>query len=552
MLLAAICYLLITALLFHNLLPVLTTSLPGDLGDPLLNTSILAWNANHLPLSAGWWDFPSFAPLSGVTAFTEHLLGAYPVTSPIVWETGNAVLAYNVLLLACFPLNGLATYALVRELTGSASGALVGGCAFAFAPFISNHLPHVQMLMAFGMPLALVALHRYANHGRGRDLVWFGIAWLDVLLSNAYFLVFFPILVTLWMAWFVRRIAMRRWLAVVATAALATLPLLPLLIGYHTRQTAYGFARNYGEVLAFSAGVHSLAGVSYFSVLWKEWLPATYSEASLFPGFTIAALALVGIAYGTRSDEHRAWRRVALFYFAGTFLMWTFALGPVVRWSAVRVPPRYGPYWLLLHLPGAFSIRVPARAWLPGILCLAVCAGFGAATLASRRHGRWLIAVFVALIAAEGWFAVDTPRVPTPPALDVGVPRGALVLDLPMNADYGDARAQYLAVLGEYRVVNGYSGYSPPHHAPLSQALLRRSPQVFEPFRARADLYVIVRPEVEQASIDWLEMQPRIGRLPDVGDWRVYRLPREGSGPEPPPVLPLPQPGQVALRVVGQ
>ena len=552
MLLAAICYVVITALLFHHLLPVLTTSLPSDLGDPLLNTSILAWNAKHLPLTAAWWNFPSFAPLSGVTAFTEHLLGVYPLTSPIVWETGNAVLAYNVLFLACFPLNGLATYALVRELTGSAAGALVGGFAFAFAPFISNQLPHVQMLTAFGMPFALFALHRYINHGRIRDLVWFGVAWLEVLLSNAYFLVFFPILVAFWMAWFFRRSAIRRCLAIAAMVAIATVPLLPLVIGYYMRQNAYGFARNYLEVLAFSAGIHSLAGVSDFSVLWNGWLPTTYGEASLFPGFTIAALALVGIAYGGRVDEHRSRRSVALFYFAGAFLMWTFALGPVVRWSGVRVPPRYGPYWLLLQLPGAFSIRVPARAWLPGILCLAVCAGFGAATLAVRRHGRWLMPLFVALIVAEGWFVARTPTVPTPPVLDVGVPQGAVVLDLPMSADYGDARAQYLAVLGEYRVVNGYSGYSPPHHAPLREALLRHTPQLFQPFRERADLYVIVRPEVEQDFVDWLETEHGIGRLPDVGDWRVYRLPREGSGPAPPPMLPLPPPGQVALRVVGQ
>src|SRR5215510_3157183 len=334
------------------------------------------------------------------------------------------------------------------------------------------------------------------THGPARDLVWFGVAWLEVLLSNAYFLVFFPILVALWMVWFFRRSAIRRSLAIAATVAIATVPLLPLVIGYYTRQTAYGFARNYVEVLAFSAGIHSFAGVSYFSVLWKEWLPTTYGEASLFPGFTIVALALVGIAYGALSDKHRAWRRVTLFYFAGAFLMWTFALGPVVRWSGVRIPPRYGPYWLLLHLPGAFSIRVPARAWLPGVLCLAVCAGFGATALMSRRHGRWLLPVFVALIAAEGWFVVDTPTVPTPPVLDVGVPRGAVVLDLPMSVDFGDSRAQYLAVLGEYRVVNGYSGYSPPHHAPLYQALLRHTPQVFEPFRERADLYMIVRPEI--------------------------------------------------------
>jgi hypothetical protein len=160
--------------------------------------------------------------------------------------------------------------------------------------------------------------------------------------------------------------------------------------------------------------------------------------------------------------------------------------------------------------------------------------------------------VFVALIVAEGWCVAATPTVPTPPVLDLGVPQGAVVLDLPMGADYRDARAQYLAVLGEYRVVNGYSGYSPPHHAPLYQALLRHTPQVFEPFRERADLYMIVRPEIEQDFVDWLETQHGIGRLPDVGDWRVYRLPRESSGPVPPLMLPLPEPGQVALRVVGQ
>src|SRR6185436_17726752 len=99
----------ITALLFRNLLLVITTDLFSDLGDPLLNCAVLEWNATHLPLTTGWWNFPSFAPLSGVTAFTEHLLGAYPIASPVIWITGNPVLAYNVVLLLCFPLNGVAT-----------------------------------------------------------------------------------------------------------------------------------------------------------------------------------------------------------------------------------------------------------------------------------------------------------------------------------------------------------------------------------------------------------------------------------------------------------
>src|SRR6185503_10918662 len=230
--------------------------------DPLLNTSILAWNAKHLPLTVDWWNFPAFAPLSGVTAFTEHLLGAYPLTSPIIWVTGNPVLAYNALQLLTLPLNGVAAFALVRELTGSSISAFIGGLAFAFAPFTGEHVSHIQMLMAFGMPLALYGLHRYLKHGATRDLVWFGLGSLNVMMSNAYMLVFFPILMALWTIWFLRRADARRLLAIGVSACVATIPVVPLLIGYHVRQTAYGLFRSYSEIVSQSAGIQSLAGIN--------------------------------------------------------------------------------------------------------------------------------------------------------------------------------------------------------------------------------------------------------------------------------------------------
>src|SRR5687768_17586849 len=114
---AAAVYALITAVLFRDLLPVIHTHLL-DLGDPLLNASILAWSARQVPLSEAWWNFPSFAPLAGVTAFTEHLLGAYPLASPIIWATRKPVLAHNLLQFGSLVLNGAATFALVRALTG--------------------------------------------------------------------------------------------------------------------------------------------------------------------------------------------------------------------------------------------------------------------------------------------------------------------------------------------------------------------------------------------------------------------------------------------------
>ena len=158
---AAFVYAAVTALLFRNLLPGLTTHLYSDLGDPLLNAAILAWNAKQVPLSEGWWNFPAFAPVAGVTTFTEHLLLTYPVASPIIWATGNPILAANVVFLAAPVLNAVATFALVRELTQSTAGAFVAGLAFAFAPYQSSQLSHIQTMTAFGMPMALLGLLVY-------------------------------------------------------------------------------------------------------------------------------------------------------------------------------------------------------------------------------------------------------------------------------------------------------------------------------------------------------------------------------------------------------
>jgi len=527
MALAALCYLLVAALLFRHLLPVVTTHLFGDLGDPLLNTSILAWNAKHLPLTADWWNFPSFTPLSGVTAFTEHLLGAYPLTSPIIWTTGNPVLAYNVLELASITLNGVAAFALVRELTQSKAGAFVGGLAFAFAPFVGEQVTHIQMLCAFGMPFALLGLHRYVREGKRRHLAWFALGWLDVLLSNAYMLVFFPILVALKALWFFREANARRRIPIAAAVIVATLPAVPLLVGYHVRQAAYGLSRGVDEIRAMSATFESIAGISHRAVLWKGWLPDTFNEASLFPGVAVTTLAFLGVV--TR-------RPGAVFYFAGAIAMWLFALGP-----------ERGPYWLLLQLPGAQSIRVPARAFLAATLCLAVCAGFGAAWLAARRGWKWLLPPLALLMIGEAWFVGPTMEAPT--ALPLYIPANAMVLDLPISAGYANADAQHLAVIGTYRVINGYSGYVPAHFAALLDALRQHRPEAFTPFRQRADLYVIERPGVEPEFVAWLDSLHDAERLVDMGNWKLYRLPRLGSDPPPPLLLPLPKPGEVALAV---
>jgi hypothetical protein len=624
-------YAIVTALLFRDLLPDVATHLYSDLGDPLLNAAVLEWSARHVPLSQAWWNFPSFAPLSGVTAFTEHLLAAYPLAAPVIWLTGNPVLACNVVMLLAFPLNGLAAYVLARALTGSSAAAWVGGLAFAFAPYMSVHLSHVQTLIAFGMPMALLGLHRYidaaagAGFSRLKALLLFGIGWLITALSNAYMLVFFPLLVVFWCVWFVRPREWKRLVPPVVTAVVFTLPVLPLLAGYHERQTAYGLTRTITEIRAFSADVAGLAGISHREWLWRGILPHTFEESSLFPGFTILVLAIVAVRLARAGAAPppdrdrlslasrrffvvagvamlialaRAWagpfgwhigpvplppfapfrvvtvasvvliaailltkgyrqgwlqRDPVIFYSTAAVLMWLLALGPQPEWSGSWRALAYGPYWLFIQLPGAASVRVPARAWLPAAICLAVLAAFGAAALLRRVRAinsgrrvmlrRVVLAALTAGILAEGWFF--DRHLPVPDALPPrAIPAGAMVLDLPMDEGFWNALPQYRAVRGGYRTVNGYSGYEPEHFLPLRRAIAELRVNALNAHRLLADLYVIVRPNTPERVAQWVREHPGAERVHAAPEADVVRLPRlHPDAPRRSLPLPLPRLG---------
>jgi hypothetical protein len=596
---AAVVYAAVTALVFHNLLANLATHLYGDLGDPLLNAAILAWNARQLPLTDAWWNFPSFAPVSGVTSLTEHLLLAYPIASPIVWATGNPILANNLVFLLSPVLNAVAMFALARELTGSASAAFLGGLAFAFAPYQAVQLSHIQTMMAFGMPVAMLGLHRYLKSGGWRALALFGSGWFITALSNAYVLALFPVLVGLWCLWFLRVRESRRLAAIVVTALVAVLPLVPLLWGYHLRHAAYGLVRQSSEIRAYSAEVIGLAGMYRRLVSWRGVIPHDALEGALFPGFAILALAIIAIASRSSTlarcgaDLHgrrrpwsrrllttsavltsivlarvwtgpwgwhfgpvplppfqpmqlftvalatgltgvllseavrRAWHRrdPVTFYALAGVALFLLALGPEMVWAKPFRALAFGPYRLLMVLPGFDTLRVPARAWLLAALCLAVLVAFGVSGLIARHpRRRILVGVLAAAILYEGWASDVT--LPAPRAMRAGViPSGAVVLELPMNEVPWNTAAQYRAVVGGYRTLNGYSGYQLPHFTPLRRGIAEMRP-VLDGYRRASDLYVIIRPGEDGNVARWVTTQPHTDHLFDIDEMRIYRMAR--------------------------
>ena len=179
------------------------------------------------------------------------------------------------------------------------------------------------------------------------------------------------------------------------------------------------------------------------------------------------------------------------------------------------------------------------------LLNTTILAWFGVASILRRypRYAPLIVGALAVCIVAEGWHADRTRAVPRPMRRGA-IPSDALVLDLPIEGGFRNALPQYRAVIGGYRTINGYRGYQLPHFQPFRRDLADLVPDALAPYRRLRDLYVIVRSDLQVERARWIAEQPGAELLFELGEARIYHLPRVASGASIQPVpLPLPTPG---------
>ncbi len=299
-----------------------------------MSTTLLWWNAHVVPLTERWWNGFAFYPAPGMLAFSDHRLGESLIATPLLWVGASPIAAYNLTLLAMFPLSAIAAHWAAFTMTKRHDAAAISGLAFGFCPFRFAHIPHLELLAAFGMPLALGSLHRYRDTRQQRWLVVFALALVLQGLCTSYYLLFFSVLLGLWILWFAQRDDPAMIGAIVAAAAAALIALLPIVIGFWRIHNYYGLSRPYDEIISLSADATSYLTAHSTSQLWGWTSRWAKSEGELFPGATISILALVGILVARRRtivaadqiDRRSRWLLLIVLAAAVTaFCGWAFA-----------------------------------------------------------------------------------------------------------------------------------------------------------------------------------------------------------------------------------
>ena len=567
------------------LLPHLTSAIPSDLGDPLLNTWILWWNAHQLPFTDAYWNAPAFAPMARALGLSETLLGLTWLTTPLQWFGASPVLAYNVLFIALPVLNGLSAYWLCLVLTGRRDAATIGALAFAFAPYHADQLSHIQTEALFFMPIAAAALHQYWTASDRRWLVVLAGATALNALVCGYFLLFFSIFLGIAVVWLTLSSGdLKKSGAVLASLAIAMLSIAPVIVTFRSVRSQYGLARGQPEVEFYSADATSPMFASHRLAVWPLTADPNHPGKAAYPGLAIVLVVLAGAASASRgrikpalmaesrpvvallalamtmviagatviprpqkvisiglylgliavlgSRQLRALVRSAstpALYVIGLVAAAALSVGPVGRAFGHRFWYK-PPYLFLMRLPGFDAARVPSLFITIEVLCLAVLAAFAIARLwpAVTRASLVAVAAIAALIVIDGWSIVPVVTVPGPPPVAL---TADLVLELPAYGWVENVQAMYRGMAHGRPVVNGYSGYLPPQFERLQADLWKDCVLSLDTWRGGRSMDAVIWRQAGSAptlDADLRKLWPGASREETPASI-VYRQPRTSA-----------------------
>lgn len=492
---------------------------------PLFNLWTVWWNADRAAAGyAGYWDAPIFHPQKDAFAFSEPMPLSI-VAAPVIWISGNRVLAYNILLILCLWLNGWAAYRLLRRFHFYRPLQWTGGAMVAMLPLVHHWLGVLQLVPVFGIIWVVAALYHFGLRPTLMAAMALGGALALTYLMCAYYGLFVVVPLILSAGWLLGR-RMGRWrmwaamLPGLLGGALICLPFAMVEAGPAGNERPAHTEHYLGQLSAMAR--------DYLVPPWPHWFgKAPQAELAadagfrLCPGYLKLALAAVGLVLGLRARRRRRWTLFCLCMLCTAFAL---SLGPWLRVAG------WQPYMFLVnHLPGFGQARNVFRFAIIVHLVVVLLAimGLHGATAAARRHIRrdGPRRLAVALTMAVGLLAVVEivpPAQALYPAPDdaanalwvdwlaTRTPAESVIacVPFPFRPDVAgyeqETRWMYWQTFHRRKMINGYSGYFPQTFLDLKMTMAAfPSPETILRLRVLGVDYCVVRRDSIFAEAAW-------------------------------------------------
>ncbi|MEO8500686.1 MAG: hypothetical protein ABI565_07210 [Vicinamibacteria bacterium] len=335
-------------------------------GDSLESVAIVGFLGRQVVTDPGHlFDAGFLHPQPNALTLTDHRLLPSLAVAPVLWASGNPVLAYNVALLFAYLLAAFGGRSLALALGLSRLPAGFAGALFAFNTYAINEAPRLNIVSLGFVAFALGALVRWLETGAGAERFRFAaFLLLQGYCANYHLLygVLISSLVILVAAVARPPLVLSRLPGLLAPGLIAVILFLPVLVPY---------VRTVGGLELVRSRPKGIDLFHYVSTSPSNWIwgaigpPARLQQQGPhFIGFAALALAVAGLVVSRRrsspSEKNRNWTLGAAVLIA---ILVTLSLGDRVSIGGADLGP--GPYGFLYdYVPGFKLVRIPERLGL--------------------------------------------------------------------------------------------------------------------------------------------------------------------------------------------
>ena len=477
--------------------------------DALLNIYTLNWEYRWITDSSvsfkTFLDGLIFYPAPYTIALTENSFGLQLLFFPIRYLTGDALFAYNLTVFFSFPIAAFTQFLFVRWLTGSTTGAFLGGWIWGFSPMRYAQIGHFHLLPVWWFSIASLSLFKFFE---APSLLWLlvcNFALVFQYMSSISLGVFLACTLAVITSCF----AKHQWQHLKGfylqyRVAIWSLLLVNIFFGicffwpYYQASRLWPLARSLNENIVYSAELQNyLSATTYHPIYgpltqifsakdapWEKWL---------FVGVTPLLLVLLTFSLRMNSafsshSRYLCFKSLAWVAIVGFVL----SLGPqlVVSQHNTHIPL---PYTLAYYLlPGFKSLRVPSRfsilflfglsAWCSLTICRSQ-------QLLRKPFHRWcFVAALTGLLLIDAHHQIPTVPQPAKASFQQLVSflnqeptqgpiaiipirvKSATNFDEFVQALSKEAEREYILSETRRRMINGYSRSSLPQYDLLAES----------------------------------------------------------------------------------
>src|SRR5688572_733434 len=181
-----------------------------DTNDGRWSIWVVSWVAHALTTDPRQlFNANIFYPHTNALAFSEGNIVEGIIGAPVWALTGNPYTTHNFIFLFSFAQSFVATYYLVRRLTGDHRAAAVAGVMYAYCPFAFARQAHVQLLMIGFLPWVMLSWHRFLDRATTPRAIELGAVMMLTGLACAYYGIFAGGMIAFASIWFA--LTRRRW-----------------------------------------------------------------------------------------------------------------------------------------------------------------------------------------------------------------------------------------------------------------------------------------------------------------------------------------------------